>query len=128
MRSDRKGFAAPAGFRDVKNWSALLAQAIDRHKKTLQRSSRLAGGSAVAVGRPALVRRLIGRDLIVLKPTDEEAQTPQQGGMLDFCPQKTELDVITPEASQGKSGQQLGRRHDMNELRSVLLAEDKLTC
>ena len=73
-------------------------------------------------------RRLIGRDLIVLKPTDEEAQTPHQGGMLDFCPQKTELDVITPEASEGKSGQQLGRRHDMNELRSVLLAEDKLTC
>jgi len=104
MRSDRKGFAAPAGFRDVKNWSALLAQAIDRHKKTLRRSSRLAVGRAVAVGRPALVERLIGRDLIVRKPPDEEAQTPHQGGMLDFCPQKTELGVIHLKRPRGNQG------------------------
>ena len=60
IRWDRKGFAARTGFTDVKEGSALLAQVIDLHKKTLQRFSRLARGFAVAVGCPALMRRLIG--------------------------------------------------------------------
>jgi len=71
IRWDRNGFAARTGFRDVKEGSALLAQVIDRHKKTLQRFSRLAGGFAVADGCPALVGRLIGRDFIEHEQPDE---------------------------------------------------------
>ena len=105
MRWNRKGFAAPTGFRDVKKASALLAQVIDRQKKTLQRFSRFAGGFAVAVRGSALVERLIGRDLIVREQPDEGTRTPQHCATLDFCSRGTKFDVITPEVSEGKSGQ-----------------------
>ena len=105
MRWDRKGLGAPTGFRDVKKASALLAQVIDRQKKALQRFSRLPGGFAVAVGCSALVEPLIGRDSIVREQAYEGTRTPQPCATLDFCSRKTKLHVITPEVSEGKSGQ-----------------------
>ena len=126
MRWYRKGFAVRTGFRDVKEGSALLAQAIDRRKKTLQRFSRFAGGFAVAVGCPALVERLIGRDFFEREQQDERIQKLQCRAALDFCSRTTSLEMRAPAASEGeiRTGQQLGRRNNMNELRSILLAAD----
>jgi CheY-like chemotaxis protein len=91
-----------------------------------QRFFSLTSGFAAAVGCPALVERLLGHGYFEREQPDERVQKLQCRAGLDFCCRKTNLDTSTPSASEGKSrtGQQLGRRNDMNELRSILLAED----
>jgi len=65
----------------------------------------LAGGFAIALGRPALVGRVLGHGLLEREQPDERIQKLPCRAGLDFCCRKTNLDGSTPAASEGKSEQ-----------------------
>src|SRR6266540_4239587 len=95
MRCDRNGFAAPAGFREVQQGAAQLAQVVDRRRKAHQRFSSLAGGSVHPVFHTALVNCPIGRDFTERAMPDKRTCKLDCRTMLDFCSRKTEFDRST---------------------------------
>ena len=101
-RWDRRGLAAPTGFREVKGGSGLEAQVIDRgERKCLSAFPGWPVGlllRSLATFRGVVDRRgFIGRG----RP-EKQNWKPKCRAALDFYSRKTQFNLITPEAFQGK--------------------------
>ena len=75
-RWDREGIAAPTGFGDVKQASALPAQVIDRHKKTASAQLRRVNEHGMARDNRDYLRCRGAYWAVVNEPPSEPTRVP----------------------------------------------------
>src|SRR5437762_8161122 len=114
-RWDRRGLAAPTGFREVNGGSGLEAQVIDWRKKTPKRFSRLTAGFAVAVGCPAPVRWLIAA-----ASSDANSRINESGGWnavpcLIFTPERRSLTSLNQRHPRGNENRAITGPKEQHE-------------